>query len=93
VGVGDMNRRYGAINLAKSLGGLKLASFVKLYSDEGDSYLNTTDPAGKTVTERDPAKTMDGTLSARLAQKIPPRATTWAESTASNRRSSATPIA
>lgn len=62
VGAGNMNRRYGAINLAKSLGELKLASFVKLYSDEGDSYPNITDAAGKTVTMRDPAKTMDGTL-------------------------------
>lgn len=64
LGSGNMNRRYAAINAAKSYGDLKLASFVKLYADEGDSYPNTMDPAGNTVTAHDPTQAVDGSVSA-----------------------------
>jgi outer membrane receptor protein involved in Fe transport len=59
VGAGDMNRRYAVINVAKTFGDLKLASFAKLYTDDGKSYPNVTDAAGRTGSAYDPVQTMD----------------------------------
>jgi outer membrane receptor for ferrienterochelin and colicins len=56
---GDMNRRYAVLNLAKSFGDLKLASFAKLYADEGASYPDTTDTVGRVVTAKDPVRAVD----------------------------------
>jgi outer membrane receptor protein involved in Fe transport len=62
VGAGDMNRRYAVINVAKTFGDLKLASFAKLYTDDGKSYPNVTDAAGRTGLAYDPAQTMDSSI-------------------------------
>jgi iron complex outermembrane receptor protein len=59
LGSGNMDRRYAAINAAKSYGDLKLAAFVKLYSDQGQATPNYTDPAGNTVTAYDPVKQLE----------------------------------
>jgi outer membrane receptor protein involved in Fe transport len=60
LGAGDMNRRYTAINAAKSYGDLKLASFVKLYADQGQATPNFTDSAGHTVSVYDPVRQLEG---------------------------------
>ena len=61
-GTGDMGRKYAVINAAKRYGDLTLASFVKLYTDEGQAYANVTDMVGRTVTAYDPVRGMDSSV-------------------------------
>jgi len=61
-GAGDMNRRYAALNLAKSYGDLKLASFAKLYADEGYAYPNVPDSTGRIGTAYDPVRAVDSNV-------------------------------
>jgi outer membrane receptor for ferrienterochelin and colicins len=61
-GIGHLNNRYLAANLAKEIGDLKIAGFAKFYSDDGFTYPNVIDINGRPTSARDPVREVDGYL-------------------------------
>jgi outer membrane receptor for ferrienterochelin and colicins len=61
-GAGNLNSRYAAANLGKSIGDLKLSSFARYYADEGYRFSDVTDIMGRSVTAYDPSQQVDLSL-------------------------------